>query len=396
MRITPATELLQRSHALQSQLQESGLDGALLLQNADLFYFTGSIQQGMFFLPSRGPAVYLVRKDIRRARMESGLEHVLPLTSMGEVPQALAGLGINDFGRIGLELDVLPVLQYRRLAKMFPQAELLDVSPLVRQVRAIKSDYEIGVMKDAALMMDRIYRHALEVIKVGRSDLEVAADLEHFARTQGHQGVIRFRAFNAEIFYGHLFSGADAAAPAYLDAPLGGLGVNPSVGQGASYKTIRAGEPIILDYIAAFDGYLADQTRTLVIGELPDQLSKAYYDMLKIQEKLFALARPGVSWGEIYRQCHQLAMDLGYRDHFMGSAGAQVSFIGHGIGLEVDEYPFIARGYDDRLLEENMTFAFEPKAVYPGLGAVGVENTWRVGKEGIKRLTFSDESLISL
>jgi len=234
------------------------------------------------------------------------------------------------------------------------------------------------------------------VVAVGKSDLEVAAELEYYARKEGHQGLIRFRAFNAEIFYGHVFSGADAAAPAHLDAPLGGLGVNPAVGQGASYKKIRAGEPIIIDFIAAFDGYLVDQTRTMVIGKLPEQLTKAYHDMLKIQEKLFEIARPGKSWEEIYLQCYDLAVTLGYRDHFMGSAGAQVSFIGHGIGLEVDEYPFIARGFSDQLLEENMTFAFEPKAVFPGLGAVGVENTWRVAEDGLKRLTYSDETLLEL
>jgi len=244
--------------------------------------------------------------------------------------------------------------------------------------------------------MDRVYRHACEVVAIGKSDLEVAAELEHFARKEGHQGLIRFRAFNAEIFFGHVFSGADAAAPAHLDAPLGGLGVNPAVGQGASYKKIRAGEPIIIDYIVAFDGYLVDQTRTLGIGKLPEKLIRAYHDMLKIQEKLFAIARPGVPWGEIYRQCYELAVALGYRDQFMGSAGAQVSFIGHGIGLEVDEYPFIARGFDDQVLEENMTFAFEPKAVFPRLGAVGVENSWRVGEDGLKRLTYSDESLLEL
>lgn len=396
MRITPATELNMRCRSLQSLMQKNGIEGALLVQNADLFYFSGSIQQGILYLPAEGAPVYLVRKDFGRARMESGLQYVLPLSSMRDVPAQLQALGLPLPQKVGMELDVLPFLQYQRLTKLFAAADVVDISPLVRRVRAIKSGYEINIMKDCALLMDRIYQHARGVVAVGRTDLEVAAELECFARKEGHQGLIRFRAFNAEIFYGHVFSGADAAAPAYLDAPLGGLGLTPAVGQGASYKKIRAGEPIIIDLIAAFDGYLVDQTRTMVIGHLPEQLAKAYYDMLKIQEKLFAIARPGISWEDVYRQCYELAVELGYRDHFMGSAGAQVSFIGHGIGLEVDEYPFIARGFDDQYLEENMTFAFEPKAVFPGLGAVGVENTWRVGMDGLKRLTYSDESLLEL
>ena len=132
------------------------------------------------------------------------------------------------------------------------------------------------------------------------------------------------------------------------------------------------------------------------VGQLPDDLQQAYADMLKIQEMLYAIARPGVIWGDIYRQCCGLAAELGYRDNFMGVTGAQVSFIGHGIGIEVDEYPFIAKGFDKQFLEKNMTFAFEPKVVYPGIGAVGVENTWRVTDDGLEKITFASEALHQL
>lgn len=396
MRITPATELSDRYQALQCLLQQQGLDGAFILQNSDLFYFTGSIQQGVYYLPSVGEPVYLVRKDFGRARMESGLKNVLPLQSMRQFFDQLHAVGIPLPGKVGLELDVLPVLQFQKYQQLFAPADLVDISPLIRQVRAIKSEFEIGIMKDCALIMDKVFQHAKEIIAVGKTDIELAAELECFARKEGHQGLIRFRGFNSEISFGHVFSGTDTAVPTFLDAPLGGLGPNPAVGQGASYKKIAAGEPIIVDLLIAFDGYLVDQARTMSIGRLPDQLRNAYFAMLKIQEHLFAVAKPGLAWGELYRQCQQLAVDMGYRDHFMGAAGAQVSFVGHGIGIEVDEYPFIARGFKDQLLQENMTFAFEPKAVFPGLGAVGVENSWRVSADGVKRLTYSDESLLEL
>ncbi len=396
MRLTPANELSARYQALQGKLLAADFDAALLVQNSDLFYFTGSIQQGVFYLPAEGEPVYLVRRDYGRARMECGLPNVQPLKGLRELPEQLAELGYSKPSRLALELDVLPAQQYLRFQKIFPAAALVDASPAIRSVRAVKSEYEIGIMKDCALIMERIYQHAKSVIAVGKTDLDVSAELEHFARQAGHQGLIRFRGFNAELFYGHVFSGTDTAAPAHLDAPLGGLGVNPAVGQGASYKKIKASEPIIIDFIAAYEGYLVDQTRTLSIGPLPEKLRQAYYAMVKIQEKLFAIAKPGISWGEVYRQCHELALALGYGDNFMGAGGAQVSFIGHGIGIEVDEYPFIARGFDEQLLQENMTFAFEPKAVFPGLGAVGLENTWRVTADGLKRLTYSDESLLEL
>lgn len=396
MRITPTTELTDRYRSLQEYLDRQGVDAAVLVQNSDLFYFTGSIQQGLLYLPVEGEPVYLVRKDFGRARMESGLKNVLPLQSMRDVTAQLREFGLTLPEKLALELDVLPVQQYQRLEKLFSPREIVDASPLIRQVRAIKSDYEIEIMKDCALIMDKVFQHAKTIIAVGKTDLEVAAELECFARKEGHQGVIRFRGFNSELFFGHVFSGPDSAVPTFLDAPLGGLGLNPAVAQGASYKKISAGEPILIDLIVAYDGYLVDQTRTMSVGKLPEQLQQAYFAMLKIQERLFAVAKPGVTWGQVYRDCYQLAVDLGYRDQFMGAAGAQVGFIGHGIGIEVDEYPFIAPGFDEQCLAENMTFAFEPKAVFPGMGAVGVENSWRVSEQGIKRLTYTDESLLEL
>jgi len=396
MRITPREELETRIARLQQQMQMHDLEAVLMVQNADLFYFTGSIQQGVLYVPVEGQPLYMVRKELQRARMECGLQHVIPFKSPKDIPGILSEHRLSMPLTAGMELDVLPVALFQRFAKVLGECQVGDASHLIRMVRAVKSPYEIEIMKDAALQVDKVYQRAREVIREGMTDLELAAELEFTARKQGHQGISRMRGFNSELFYGHIFSGADSAAPAYLDAPLGGVGVNPSIGQGASYKSIKAGQPIIVDFAGAFDGYLVDQTRTLCVGGLDDQLVKAYEDMVAIQNRLKELARPGAVWGEIYDECYGLACELGYKDHFMGNAGAQVSFIGHGIGVEIDEYPFIARGFKEQVLEEYMTFAFEPKAVYAGLGAVGIENTFWVADDGLKHLTYSNEELAVL
>lgn len=396
MRITPLIELQTRCEKLQQQLVAQNIDAALIIQNSDLFYFTGSIQRGLLFVPVTGEPVYLVIKDHGRARMECGLQHVVSIDSLREVVPVLNRLGYDLPVRIGMELDVVPVQIMNSYKKLFPQGELINVSSLIRTVRACKSSYEVEIMKDCAYIANQTYEYAKTIIAEGKADIDIAADIECFARKQGHQGITRFRRFNSELNNPHVFSGADGAVPTYLDAPLGGLGVNPAVAQGAGFKTVAAGEPIIIDFIIAFDGYLVDQTRTLSIGPVAEPLQRAYHDMLAIQEHLYEIARPGVSWGFIYDSCIALAEKQGYGDHFMGGKGAQVSFIGHGIGIEIDEYPFIARGFSDDLLLEGMTFAFEPKAVFPGLGTVGVENTWRVAQDGIKRLTYAGEDLWQL
>jgi Xaa-Pro dipeptidase len=396
MRLTPATELEYRCHQLQLGMASEGLDAVLVMQNADLFYFTGSIQSGCLYIPAHGQPLYLVRRDVGRARMESGLKEIVPFSSLKNIPYILAEYGYPEPKRIGMELDVLPVNLFERYRAIYPDAGYVDAAPLIRRLRMIKSSYEIHIMMDAGNQVDKVYLRAREAIRAGMTDLELAAELEYVVRREGHPGFIRMRSFNGEAPFGHVYSGADSAVPAYCDTPLGGMGVSPSFGQGASYKPIGRNEPIVIDFAGSFDGYLVDQTRVFAIGEVSDRLKKGYNDMLAVQELLKSLATPGAVWGDIYDACLALAVAQGYADHFMGNRGSQVSFIGHGIGIEVDEYPLIARGFGNDTLEVGMAFAFEPKLVFPGEGAVGIENTFYLSNEGLKQLTFSDERMVIL
>lgn len=396
MRLTPATELEYRCKKLQEYMINESLDAVIIVQNADLFYFTGSVQSANLYIPSSGQPIYMVRKGSARARMESGLKEVIPFRSQKDIPDIIAQYGYPQPKRIGLELDVLPVNFYKKYVDVYPEASFSDATPLIRKVRMIKSHYEIHLLKDAADQVDRVYKRAMEVIRCGITDLEVAAELEFFARKEGHQGLIRMRGFNSEIFYSQIFSGVDSAVPSYSDTPLGGMGLNTSFGQGAGLKIIESSEPVIIDFASCVDGYLTDQTRVFSVGELNDHLKKAYYDMLEIQSLMLRVIEIGMSWGELYDICYSRAVELGYADNFMGASGSQVSFIGHGIGVEIDEYPFIARGFNKMPLETGMVFAFEPKVVFPGEGAIGIENTFYLSNEGVKRLTHSSDDLVIL
>jgi Xaa-Pro dipeptidase len=328
--------------------------------------------------------------------MESGLKEVIPFASMKDIPAILGQFGYPAPDRIGMELDVVPVNFFERYRKVFPAAEFSDVTPLIRKVRMIKTHYEIHALQDSAEQVDKVYRRVREVLREGMTDIDLAAELEYVARREGHQGLVRMRSFNGEMVYAHVFSGADTAVPAYIDTPLGGMGPHPGYGQGAGWKRIERNEPVIVDFAGSFDGYLVDQTRIFALGGLSDRLLKGYDDMLRIQERMKAVVTLGMPWGELYDECHALAADMGYADSFMGGAGSQVSFIGHGLGLEIDEYPFIARGFNDMHFESGMVFAFEPKVVFPGEGAVGIENTYYLTESGLKTLTFSSEELVIL
>jgi Xaa-Pro dipeptidase len=396
MRLTPATELEYRCHTLQEYMAEESLDAVIIVQNADLFYFTGTVQSGNLYVPATGQPLFMVRKEAGRARMESGLREVVPFRSQKDIPAVLNQYDYPVPKRIGMELDVLPVNFFERYRALYPDAVFFDATPLIRRVRMIKSHYEIHLLKDAADQVDRVYRRAREVIRVGMTDLELAAELEYTARTDGHQGLVRMRGFNSDICYGQIFSGVDSAVPAYSDTPLGGLGLNPSFGQGGGLKRIERHEPVIVDFAGCVDGYLSDQTRVFAIGTLSDRLRRAYDDMVKIQTLMMEVVEVGMNWGDLYDLCLSRAVTMGYGDNFMGARGSQVSFIGHGIGIEIDEYPFIARGFNRMPLEIGMVFAFEPKVVFPGEGAVGIENTFYLSNEGLKRLTYSCDDLVIL
>ena len=396
MRLTPATELEYRCSKLQEYMLFESLDAVIIVQNADLFYFTGTVQSGNLYVPASGQSIYMVRKDVGRARMESGLKEVIPFLSLKDMPKILADYGYCEPKRIGLELDVLPVNFFERYRILYPEAVFIDATPQIRKVRMIKSHYEIHLMKDAADQVDLAYRRAREIIAVGMTDLDVAAELEYTLRKAGHQGLIRLRGFNTDVCYGQIFSGCDSAVPAYMDAPLGGMGLNPSFGQGVGMKLIEPNEPVIVDIAGCVDGYLTDQTRVFSVGTPSDRMRRAYDDMVRIQTLMTEVAKVGLSWGELYSICHNYAVEMGYIDSFMGAKGAQVSFIGHGLGVEIDEYPFIARGYDQMKLEVGMAFAFEPKVVFPGEGAIGIENTFYLGNDGLKRLTHSSDELVIL
>ncbi|MDY0300040.1 MAG: Xaa-Pro peptidase family protein [Trichlorobacter sp.] len=396
MRLTPAIELEYRCKQMQDQMQVTGLDAVIIVQNADLYYFTGTVQNGCLYIPATGQPLYLVRRDQARARMESGLKEIVPFSTPKDIPAILATYGYPEPKRIGLEFDVLPILFLERYRKVWPAAAFEDATPLVRQVRMIKSHYEIHLLRDAADQLHKVFVEAKEQIKEGITDNELACQLEYTVRKNGHTGITRMRVFNGEMGYGHVFSGADSAVPAYTDTPLGGLGVSPYFGQGASHKPIAANEPIVIDFVGSVDGYIVDQTRVFCIGGMSDKLRKGYDDMLKVQDLMKELATEGISWGELYSRCHTLAMEMGYADSFMGAKGSQVSFIGHGVGVELDEYPFIARGFKDQVLKPGMVWAFEPKLIFPGEGAVGVENTFYLSDDGLKQLTRTGDELVIL
>ena len=393
-RSTPESELKSRIVDLQQRLGQNNVDGVLILQKTDLFYYSGTAQQGWLYIPESGDPLLMIFKDYQRAREESGIDRVVSLVSPKEIPETILSFGYGLPKTLGLEMDVLSANQYIVFQQIFSQAAIVDISLQIRLQRAVKSDYEIGLMRKAAQMADKLAAKVPDIIKPGMSEIDFAGLLEAHARSLGHQGLIRMRMWDNDLFYGHIMAGPGAAVPSCFASPTGGMGVNPSIAQGPGFNLIKRNEPILVDYVFALNGYLSDHTRIYCIGNLFDDLLSAHDVMLEIQEKVKQKAIPGSISGQLYDMMMSQAYDYGYKDYFMGAGDRKIRFAGHGLGLELDEFPFIAKG-QTLALEKGMMIALEPKVVFPEKGVVGIENTLLVTDNGLESLTtFSDKITI--
>jgi Xaa-Pro aminopeptidase len=390
--MTPLSELNNRINRLQSKMAGHNLDGILIIQNSDLFYFSGTTQQAHLYIPVSGLPLLMVRKDLDRARAESALEQIAPLPSPRKIPEILRDHAFALPETLGLECDVLPANLYFSYQKIFADCRIVDAALLIRLIRAVKSDYEIEMMTRAAERADQVAGSMSAFLEAGMTEIKLAGLVEARARELGHQGFVRMRLWGSEMFYGHLMAGPSAAVPSYLASPTGGTGTSPAFAQGPGFKTINRNEPVLLDYVFALHGYLADHTRIFAVGDLPDELKKAHDAMLAIQEIIKTAARPGIPAGDLYDLAVARSDERGLGEYFMGAGDQRVRFVGHGIGIELDEFPFLARG-QTLPLEAGMVVALEPKVVLPGKGVVGIENTHVVETDGLRQLTVFDESI---
>jgi Xaa-Pro aminopeptidase len=391
MELTSQEEIRKRIERLQFYLRREKVDSCLILQNVDLFYFSGTIQRSYLFIPNEGEPLLMVQKDFDRAKRESPLKNIIPI----ERPKAIFPILKKEGGlkRIGLECDILPVNQFRQLEKMFPQSEFVDISNEIKQVRVIKSPYEISQLRDSAKILNEVFEYAKRVLKPGMTEIEAESHLIELGRLRGHQGLTRMRAWNQDMVNACVLSGNSGSVLTHLDVSVIGPGISPAFPQGSSYNRIEKDVPIQIDFSIAYNGYITDGARTYVVGTLPQKLMEAYEVTLEIRDEMEKIAKPGVPCSHLYHLSSQIVKKRGLEDYFIGTKKDQAPFVGHGIGLEIDELPLLARGFIQPL-EIGMVFAFEPKFIFPEIGVVALEDDYAVTEYGVERLTHAEDNII--
>jgi Xaa-Pro aminopeptidase len=376
-------EHVGRMNRLQETLRARGLDGALLLHAVDVYYLAATRQNGALFVPSSGPPVLLVRKSYARARTETAIADVRPFPPSRDLAKALPASG-----RIGTTFDAVPAAILEWWRSQLPAAELVDLSRPLRELRSVKSPAELEALRAGGVRLAGVLADVPTLLREGMREVDLSAEIERRLRIAGSLGSPRLRGFNAELHVGLALAGAGAAEPGYFDGPVAGSGLHPSYPAGASERTIRRDEPIFLDWTGVFGGYVVDMTRVAVVGALDDELTRAFEVALSIQHELAQALRPGATGEALWKQAVAMAEDAGLGDRFMGPPGEQARFVGHGVGLELDELPLLAPGQSAPLVARQVV-AVEPKFVFPGRGAVGIENTWVVSEGGGEKLTGS-------
>ena len=384
--------------ALAALLPEAG--GLLISGHPAIYYLTGSMTNGIFWLPLEGEPVLAVRKAPERSRLESPLRHVIPFRSYSELAGLCAAAGSPLSAVIGVDSKGMSWDQGMMLASRLPEHRLVPADAVLARARAKKTPWELQKLRQAGQRHNQALRHMLPGrIHAGLSELAIAHTLWDCLFQLGHCGPSPTGMGGIGVFLGYICAGENGNYPNTYDGPLGIKGVHPAAPTMGHDGTLWAEKQILaVDIGFNFEGYLTDKTQMYFSGasrDLPDLVRKAQETAEAIDAATAAMLRPGAIPAEIYQASLRMAEKAGFSDGYMGLGDNKVQFLGHGIGMTVSEWPILARGFTDPL-EAGMTIALEPKIALPGIGMVGVENSYLVTDAGPECLTGNERDIICI
>lgn len=374
---------------MQQAMRQIDADGCLLTVDVNLYYTTGRIFSGYFYLPAEGAPWFFVKRP--NGYTDDRVVYIRKPEQMSEVFNAH---GIEMPRRLLLEADELSYTDFVRLQSIFNPQETGNATALMRQLRAIKTPYEISRFRISAARHAKTYAEIPACFRPGMTDLEFQFEIEKRMRQNGSIGIFRAFGANMDIFMGSILAGENAEAPSPFDFALGGNGIDPSCPLGANGTVLKEGTAIMVDMAGNYTAYMTDMTRVFSVGRLTDLAYRAHQTALFIQNEIENTARPGKRCAELYEIAAKITAEEGLGPYFMGTS-QQAKFVGHGIGIQINELPVLTPRSKE-ILEPGMVFALEPKYVIPGVGAVGIENSFLVTDSGLEKLTVFEEEIIPL
>jgi Xaa-Pro dipeptidase len=400
--IIPADELASRGDRCKKLLQQfiPQAQGLLVFSRLNIYYLSGSFASGVFWLPLSNEPVLFCRRGDERAKIESSIKHIYPFKSYRDIETILNDLGSPLPELVAAEMNGLSWALSNSLTKHLSTHRFVPADKIIGMGRAKKSEWELNIIREAGSRHARCLTDLLPpFLHDGISELEISHKISELFFSEGHHGILRMGNYGEEIFLGHISVGDSANYPSVFNGPVGLRGIHPATPyMGSAGVRWTKGKPLTIDNGFTLAGYMTDKTQVYWLGDrkkMPVHALKAHNFCIDLQDQVAALLKPGTLPSAIWNHCLATVECSEWRDGFMGLGKNKVFFIGHGIGLAIDEYPALAGGFD-LPLEEGMTLAIEPKIGIPGFGMVGVENTFEVTPAGGQCLTGEDFDIIAV
>jgi Xaa-Pro aminopeptidase len=369
----PSDDLASRVRAAREGMRQQGLDACLLLTRANKYYFSGfdhylaDDHSTSFLYITEGGCYFGVNRMERTAACEHtrGCEVVAAEQKNEGMAELLARIAAREGipRTIGYEERALQHYDALRLKDALPQTALV-VTDLAERQRYIKSAGESAALESAMDAADRALLSVLPKVAVGVTERQVAWMLEAAAREEEGADELSFPVIVA--------SGLNSAKPHHMPTD----------------KPLAAGDFVTIDFGVRKGCYCSDTTRTFVMGEPGGRHREVYDAVLAAQEAAHAAARPGMSGKDLDAVARSIIEERGYGEHFTHS-------LGHGVGLDIHEPPWIAP-YDETPLEVGMVFSIEPGIYIEGFGGVRIEDSVVLEREGARALTKTPKGLVAL
>lgn len=354
--------MLDRLNKLKENMAALELDGLVVTDRADVFYLSGLLSSNCLLLISQADDILLT--DSRYILAAQRAREQFEIREVNYSLEREAGTIIKNMRlkRVGVQDLSLSLAAYMELSRD-AQGQFLPVGEMLREQRAVKDKNELDAIKRAQHITDSAFNKLLEYIKPGLSEADIASELEYLMRKSGADG------FAFETI-----------------AAAGINGAKPHA-QPGEYK-LKRGDMLTLDFGAKKDGYCSDMTRTVAVGEPPNELRKIYNIVLDAHKRTKEFLRPGAGVREIDAIARDYIRQQGYGEYFGHG-------LGHGVGIEIHELPVLSYKRDGMLLPGNVV-TIEPGIYIPNIGGVRIENMCFITESGYEDITRSDNNLIIL
>ena len=383
--LLPPEDLEDKLFRLRALMSANNLDSIIICDNGNKYYLTGRVFSGYILIER-----HAVRWFVRRPAIFSGPD----VTLIYKVENIAEYVDCKSLGRLGFETSLIPYSEIVRCAKALDKSEIVDAGRVLMAARSVKTPYEISKIEESGRILSQVYSRIPAMYVPGMSDLSLQIQIEAESRRLGCIGIFRINGQEMELNMGSVLVGENADNPSPYDFAMGGEGLDPSLPVGANGTIIRPGNTVMVDTNGDFTGYMTDMTRTFACGEISEEALRAHRLSRDICRRLAQMGVPDAKASDLYVEALRMASDAGLADRFMGHR-SQAGFVGHGVGIAINELPVIAPRSRD-VLQPGNVIALEPKFVIEGVGAVGIENTYVVTTEGMKSMTLAPEEIIEL